>query len=133
VFVKIPNPDYGSPLSLGIAAIVLISILLITKYMKGFIANISVLMGMVVGFIIALTLGKISFDGLGNADWFAMIKPFHYGWPQFDAGSIISMCLVMIVTMIESTGMFMALGEIVGKKVDDKRSPADSGSMAWGP
>ncbi|HTD05336.1 nucleobase:cation symporter-2 family protein [Undibacterium sp.] len=120
VFTKIPNPEYGSPVNLGIALVVLISILLITKYMKGFIANISVLMGMIIGFIIALVLGKISFAGLENADWFAMIQPFHYGWPQFDLGAIISMCLVMIVTMIESTGMFIALGEIVGKKVDNQ-------------
>lgn len=119
VFTKIPNPEYGSPVNLGIALIVLLSILLITKYMKGFIANISVLMGMIIGFVIALALGKISFAGLENADWFAMIQPFHFGWPQFDLGAIVSMCLVMIVTMIESTGMFIALGEIVGKKVDN--------------
>jgi len=120
VFVKIPNPDYGSPLALGIAAIVLISILLIIKYVKGFIANISVLMGMVIGFLVALTLGKINFDGLGASAWFAMITPFHYGWPQFDIPSILSMCLVMIVTMIESTGMFVALGDIVGKQVNHR-------------
>ncbi|MES2103429.1 MAG: nucleobase:cation symporter-2 family protein [Pseudomonadota bacterium] len=120
VFTKIPNPEYGSPVNLGIALVVLVSILLITKYTKGFIANISVLMGMVIGFVIALALGKISFSGLENADWFAMIQPFHYGWPQFDLGAILSMCLVMIVTMIESTGMFIALGEIVGKKVDNE-------------
>lgn len=120
VFVKIPNPDYGSPLSLGIAAIVLVSILLIIKYVKGFIANISVLMGMVIGFLIALSLGKINFDGLGATEWFALVKPFHYGLPQFDIPSILTMCLVMIVTMIESTGMFVALGDIVGKKVNHK-------------
>lgn len=120
VFTRIPNPDYGSPTSLGIALVVLVSILLITKYVKGFIANISVLTGMVIGFIIAMAMGKISFYGLGDAEWFAFIRPFQYGWPKFDLGSIISMCLVMIVTMIESTGMFIALGEIVGKKVDDK-------------
>ncbi|SFD27025.1 nucleobase:cation symporter-2 family protein [Collimonas sp. OK412] len=120
VFTRIPNPDYGSPTSLGIALVVLISILLITKYVKGFIANISVLSGMVIGFVIAMSMGKISFYGLGDAEWFAFIRPFHYGWPKFDIGSILSMCLVMIVTMIESTGMFIALGEIVGKKIDDK-------------
>ncbi len=98
----------------------LVSILLITKYVKGFIANISVLSGMIIGFVIALAMGKISFYGLGDAEWFAFIRPFHYGWPKFDIGSILSMCLVMIVTMIESTGMFIALGEIVGKKIDDK-------------
>jgi NCS2 family nucleobase:cation symporter-2 len=119
VFVKVPNPDYGSPLSLS-TALVLVSILLITKYTRGFISNISVLMGMVVGFVIAFALGKISFDGLDAADWFAFIQPFHYGLPQFDIASIISMCLVMIVTMIESTGMFMALGDIVGRRIDDR-------------
>ena len=119
VFTKIPNPDYGSPQNLAIALVVLVSILLITKYTKGFIANISVLLGMVIGFLIALAMGKISFVGIENADWFAMVHPFYYGWPQFDAGSIVSMCLVMIVTMIESTGMFIALGDIVGKKVDN--------------
>jgi NCS2 family nucleobase:cation symporter-2 len=120
VFTKVPNPDYGSPLNLAIATVVLISILLITKYVKGFIANISVLMGLVIGFFIALALGKISFAGLENADWFAFITPFQYGWPKFDLGAVVSMCLVMIVTMIESTGMFIALGDIVGKKVDDE-------------
>ncbi|MBB3211224.1 NCS2 family nucleobase:cation symporter-2 [Herbaspirillum sp. Sphag1AN] len=120
VFVKMPNPDYGSPLALGIAALVLVSILLIIKYVKGFIANISVLMGMVIGFLVALAMGKINFDGLGATAWFDWVMPFHYGWPQFDIPSILSMCLVMIVTMIESTGMFVALGDIVGKKVDHK-------------
>jgi xanthine permease len=120
VFVKYPNPDYGSPLSLGIALTVLVAILLITKYARGFLANISVLLGMGIGFLIALSLGKINFYGIGDADWFAFIRPFHYGWPRFDFGSIVSMCLVMIVMMIESTGMFMALGEIVERPVDDK-------------
>jgi xanthine permease len=120
VFVNVPNPDYGAPLSLSIALMVLLSILLITKYAKGFIANISVLLGMGIGFAIALALGKVGFEGLGNAAWFSMIRPFHYGLPQLDVGSIVSMCLVMVVTMIESTGMFMALGEIVERDVDDK-------------
>ena len=120
VFTKIPNPEYGAPTSLAIALVVLISILLITKYLKGFIANISVLMGMMIGFIIAFAMGKINFHGLDETQWFAIISPFHYGWPQFDLSSIISMCLVMIVTMIESLGMFIALSEIVDKKMDDK-------------
>ena len=120
VFVNVPNPDYGAPLSLSIALLVLVAILLITKYAKGFIANISVLLGMAIGFAVAVALGKVSFEGLGNAAWFSLIRPFHYGLPQFDSGSIISMCLVMVVTMIESTGMFMALGEIVERDVDDK-------------
>ena len=44
--------------------------------------------------------------------------PFRFGMPQFHLVPIITMCIVMIVVMIESLGMFLALGEITGKKVD---------------
>ena len=47
-----------------------------------------------------------------------MILPFQFGLPKFDLVAIITMCLVMIVVMIESTGMFLALGDMTGRKVD---------------
>ena len=51
---SVPNPKYADPVGLGIAAVVLLSILLIVKYARGFVANISVLLGIVVGAIAAL-------------------------------------------------------------------------------
>jgi uric acid transporter len=45
----VPNPDYGSPVNLGVALAVLVCILLITRYARGFFANISVLLGIVFG------------------------------------------------------------------------------------
>lgn len=116
----VPNPNYGAPENLAIAAIVLVSIMLMTKYLKGFLGNISVLLGMVLGFMISLAMGKVSFDGLGEAGWFAFIMPFHYGMPTFDLGAIIGMCLVMVVTMVESTGMFLALSDLTGKKISNQ-------------
>ncbi len=110
-------PDYGAPLHLTVACIVLIVILLIIKYVKGFFANIAVLMGIIVGFIIAMALGKVNFGGVAEAKWIALVYPFQFGMPRFDIISILSMCLVMIVVMIESTGMFLALGEITGREV----------------
>ena len=50
----IPNPAYGAPLHLAVAAIVLVFILLVTKFVKGFFANISVLLGLILGMIIAI-------------------------------------------------------------------------------
>src|SRR5690606_12609039 len=47
----------------------------------------------------------------------APILPFHFGAPIFDPILIITMVLVMIVVMIESTGMFLALGEMTDVKV----------------
>jgi NCS2 family nucleobase:cation symporter-2 len=111
------NPTYGDPFNLGIAFVVLVSILLIVKYVKGFFGNIAVLLGLVIGFLIALGAGRVSFAGLDEAKWFALVQPFQFGMPKFDALAILTMCLVMIVVMIESTGMFLALGDITGKKV----------------
>ena len=56
-------------------------------------------------------------DAVAAAPWFAPIVPFHFGAPMFDPVMILTMVLVMFVTMIESTGMFLALGDICERKV----------------
>jgi xanthine permease len=114
------NPQFGSLTFIGVAGIVLIAILLINKYFKGFIANIAVLLGLVVGLIVAMPLGLVNFSGVSTAAWVGIDTPFLFGMPQFEAGSIISMILVMLVVMVESTGDFLAIGEMVGKELKEE-------------
>lgn len=114
----VPNPKYADLGGVGIAAIVLISILMISKFFKGFISNISVLLGIVIGGVIAYSTGWMNFAKVDKAEWFALITPFHFGMPIFDPVLILTMTLVMIVVMIESTGMFLALGDMTGRQVD---------------
>ncbi|HLO66232.1 MAG TPA: nucleobase:cation symporter-2 family protein [Holophaga sp.] len=116
----VPNPAYGAPLHLAVAATVLVAILLIIRFVKGFFANIAVLLGIVLGMVIAIGLGKVNFSGLSAQPWFAIVKPFQFGMPTFKLGAVLTMCLVMIVVMVESLGMFLALSEITGKKVNQK-------------
>jgi NCS2 family nucleobase:cation symporter-2 len=116
---EVPNPAYGAPENLGIALVVLTVILLITRFAKGFIANIAVLLGLVIGFAVALAVGKVSFTGVAEAKWIDAVMPFGFGMPVFDPGAIIAMCLVMIVVMVESTGMFLALSDITGRKLSN--------------
>jgi len=120
VMVDVPNPAFGHPENLAIAAIVLVAILLISRYSKGFLANIAVLLGIVVGATIAAAMGKLNYALIANAPWFGLVYPFQFGMPTFDFWSILTMCIVMIVVMVESTGMFLALGEMTGKNVDSK-------------
>jgi len=115
---KLPNPKYADLTGVGIAALVLVSILLIARYAKGFLANISVLLGIVIGGVVATALGLMNFDKVGKAAWFDVVTPFHFGMPIFDPMLILTMSLVMIVVMIESTGMFLALGEMTDRKID---------------
>ena len=62
-------------------------------------------------------MGKMNFDKVGKAHWFDVVTPFAFGMPTFDLVMILTMTLVMIVVMIESTGMFLALSDITGKKI----------------
>lgn len=111
------NPGYGALDNMAIAAVVLVFILLLVKYTKGFIANISVLLGIIGGCVIAAAMGKMGFDKVAKANWFDVVTPFAFGMPTFDWVMILTMTLVMIVVMIESTGMFLALADITGKKI----------------
>ena len=101
----VPNPKYADLSGFGVAALVLVSILLIVKYAKGFIANISVLLGSVIGAIVATLFGFMTFEKVGKAAWVDIVLPFHFGLPQFDPILILTMALIMIVVMIESTGI----------------------------
>ena len=115
---KMPNPKYADLTGVGIAGVVLLSILLISKYAKGFIANISVLLGIIIGAVIATLMGLMTFDKVGKADWVGLVMPFSFGTPTFDPVLILTMTLVMIVVMIESTGMFLALAEMTDSPMD---------------
>jgi NCS2 family nucleobase:cation symporter-2 len=114
------NPAYAPLGNVAISAVVLISILLIARFAKGFVANISVRLGIILGAVIATALGKMTFAKVGDAAWFDIITPFHFGMPTFDLVMIVTMTLVMLVVMIESTGMFLALGDMTGKPVTQR-------------
>jgi xanthine/uracil permease len=63
-------------------------------------------------------MGLMNFDKVGKAAWFDLVLPFEIATPTFDPILILTMTLVMIVVMIESTGMFLALGDMTDRKVD---------------
>lgn len=111
------NPDYGDPAKLAIAAFVLLVVLAITRFGKGLIANIAILLGIFAGASVSLALGLMHFDGLAEANWVALTTPLHFGMPRFEFTAIVSMCIVMLITLVESTGMFLALSAITGRRM----------------
>lgn len=114
----VDNPNYGSLENMAIAGFVLVVVLLLVKYTRGFVANISVLLGMIAGCVVAIGLGKMDFDKVAKAGWVDVVTPFAFGMPTFDIVMILTMALVMIVVMIESTGMFLALSDITGRRIE---------------
>jgi NCS2 family nucleobase:cation symporter-2 len=113
----VDNPTYGALDNMAVAGFVLLAILLMVRYARGFVANIAVLLGIVMGCVVAVALGKMNFDKVGKAHWFDVVTPFAFGMPTFDIVMVLTMTLVMIVVMIESLGMFLALSDITDKKL----------------
>jgi NCS2 family nucleobase:cation symporter-2 len=101
--------------AMGLAVLVLATILVVTRFGRGFLANAAILIGVVAGFAVAWALGGVDLAPVAKAGWFAPVAPLHFGWPRFDLLACASMTIVMIITMVESSGMLFALGRIVEK------------------
>jgi len=113
----VPNPAFGDPFGLAIAALVLVTILLLTKFGNALLCNIAVLLGIVTGTLVAAAFGKVSLADASAAPLMTLVTPFHFGMPKFELSAIISMCIVIVITLVESTGMFLALSHVVGKPI----------------
>ncbi|MGP5497604.1 solute carrier family 23 protein [Corynebacterium flavescens] len=92
-------------------------IILVQRFFRGFLGTLAVLIGLVLGTAIALLLGYASFAEVGNAPALGITTPFYFGLPRFDLVAIFSLIIVMIITMVETTGDVFATGEIVKKRI----------------
>lgn len=108
-----PEVEKSFYYAMGTLAIIVI----IQRVFKGFMATVAVLLGLVIGTGIAWILGDARFDSVSSSDWVGVTTPFYFGTPKFDVTAILLMCIVMIITMVETTGDVYATGEIVEKKV----------------
>ncbi len=92
-------------------------IVLLQRLFRGFIATIAVLIGLVVGTLVAWALGDADFGGVAKSSVIGVTTPFYFGAPKFALGAIIAMVIVMLITAVETTGDVFATAEIVEKRV----------------
>jgi NCS2 family nucleobase:cation symporter-2 len=110
--------DFGSfaHISLGVVTIALIVI--VQRYGRGIVANLSVLLGLLGGTALAAFTGQASFAHVMDTQWFGMARPLLFGMPRFVLLPAMVMCVAMLVVMTETTGNCLAIGEITGRKID---------------
>lgn len=113
--------DWGAPSNIGLAALTLGVILLLNRIGWSSITRIAVLAAMIVGTLVAVVTGKADFSGVLNGSWVAMPTMFAFGTPVFDSAAILSMFLIVLVLLTETTAGLMAVGEIVGTDVNGRR------------
>ena len=92
-------------------------IILVQRFSSGFLGTLAVLIGLVLGTGVALVLGDASFSEVSSAPALGITTPFYFGMPKFDVVAIFSLIIVMIITMVETTGDVFATGEIVKKRI----------------
>ncbi|MCJ0576134.1 nucleobase:cation symporter-2 family protein [Enterococcus cecorum] len=111
---------FGDPASLIQAAVTILLILGLQVLAKGFLRSISVLIGLVGGTILACLMGNVSFSAISHAPIFHVPQPFYFGMPKFDVWSILLMIIISTISMVESTGVYFALGDITGKNIGEE-------------
>jgi NCS2 family nucleobase:cation symporter-2 len=115
------SADLGSMANIGFAALTLAIILAISRLFQGAISRLSILIGIVVGTVIAAAVGRADFSGVGTGRMVALPPLLHFGSPTFEIGAIVSMTIVIVVIMTETTADILAIGEIVDTPVDGRR------------
>ncbi|MFJ9370666.1 nucleobase:cation symporter-2 family protein [Nocardia sp. NPDC101769] len=116
--------DFGSMGNIGFAGLTLVIILVISRLFQGAISRLSILIGLVIGTIIAVFTHRADFSAVGDAKIMALPPILHFGGPIFEVGAIVSMTIVMVVIMVETTADVLAISEIVGTEADSKRVAA---------
>ncbi len=112
-----PTLDPTNPKNMAYALGTLALIVLIQRVFRGFMATVAVLVGLVVGTLIAFAFGDAHFDAVGQSAWVGITTPFYFGVPKFAFAAIVSMIVVMLITAVETTGDVFATGEIVEKRI----------------
>lgn len=111
------SEDFASLQNIGLGFLTLLIILLVLKFAKGFFASIAILIGIIVGTIIASFFGLVDLSPVKDASWVHLPVVFYFGTPEFHLVPILTMILVAMVSLVESTGVYFALGNITDKDI----------------
>lgn len=97
---------------------------------SGLLHMCSVIIALVVGTLVAVTMGGADFSSVSNATWFALPQPFHFGLPQFNLSACLLMVVVYLFVMLDTTGTWFTVKAITGADLNDRR--IDRGTIGEG-
>ncbi len=108
---------FGSLENLGLALLVLVSIIIFNRSNNRFLRMASIVLGLLIGSVVAYALNMIDFSNIKGAASLNIPVPFKYGL-NFDVGSIIALGLIYLVTAVEAFGDITANSLISGEPVE---------------
>jgi uric acid transporter len=112
------TPTFGAPKNILLAGITMLIIVLIYRFLPAFLSRVAILLGLVLGTVVAIPFGLTNFAAISNASVFQLTTPFHFGAPIFAVGATVSMVVVMLVIMTETTADILAIGQVIDKPAE---------------
>lgn len=116
------TPAFGKPLTLGLAALMIVLIILISSYARGFVRALSLFVTMVIGYLVSASLGLLNFGTVAEAQWVKVPNPMPYGgfeWPGLVG--VIAVIVCFFATAVETTGHTLAVCRITGVPAESWR------------
>lgn len=110
------DANYADPANLAMASFVLVLVIALVQWGRGIFSAAAIVIGMLVGYVVALLLGWINFDAVKNAEIIALPQPLHFGL-AFPISGIIGMSIAYLVTIVESNADFLAVGNATQTEV----------------
>ncbi|WP_033828658.1 nucleobase:cation symporter-2 family protein [Bacillus andreraoultii] len=114
------SKDFGSLENVLLGFSTLLIIILIFRFYSGFIRSIAILIGILFGTIASSFIGIVDFTSVRDASWFHIPKLFFISTPEFHITPILTMILVAVVSLVESTGVYFALSDICDQKISER-------------
>lgn len=109
--------QFGSITNLGLAMLVLVSIIVFNRSNNKFLRMASIVLGLIIGCVAAYMMGMIDFSQLNGSQSLNIPTPFKYG-VSLDPGTIIALGLIYLVTAVEAFGDITANSLISGEPVE---------------
>ena len=129
----IDNGTFGNLRCLGLAALVLFSIIFFNRMGNRYLRMSSIVIGLFIGYVVAYFMGMVDFGAVQSYGGFNIPIPFKYGL-KFDVSTLVSLALIYLVTAIEAYGDITANSLISGEPVEGEKfmKRASGGILADG-
>lgn len=117
------SDTFGSPSNWFVAIVTLLVVIFLTHFTKGITKLAAILIGMIVGYIVSYMMGMVSFSSVGEAGWFQLVAPLHFGI-KFEISAVISLVVMFIVNSVQAIGDFSSttLGGLDREPTDEELS-----------
>lgn len=115
------TPGFGAPMNLLLAFATIAFTVLFSRVLTGMLGQLAILLGLLGGALVAVGIGAFHSEHLSLWPVLALPSALPFGMPKFDLIAAIPLMVFSVVSMVEATGQTIAIGDAVGKPIDEQR------------